>query len=155
MDMTDTTETTIGRPSSYTEEVGNKICERLANGEPLARICRDDDMPAYSTVRKWEDENAAFSALSARAKRDGTHFLADDSLRIADDDQIDTQRAKLMIDTRLRLIGKWNAKAYGDKTAIVGGSPENGDQPIRGVIDVSGMTPEQLAALAGIKVAGE
>lgn len=37
----------------------------------------------------------------------------------------------------------------------VGGSPENGDQPIRGVIDVTGMTPEQLALLAGIKVGGE
>jgi hypothetical protein len=148
------TETKQGRPSSYNQEIADAICERLANGEPLARICKDDDMPAYSTVRKWEDENPTFSALSARAKRDGTHYLADDSLRIADDDTIDTQRAKLMIDTRLRLIGKWNAKAYGDKTTLVGGDPAAGDKPIQ-VMDVSGLTPEQLAALASIKVAGE
>lgn len=142
-----------GRPSSYNDEVAAEICERLANGEPLARICRDDDMPAYSTVRKWEDENAEFSALSARAKRDGTHFLADDSLRIADDEQIDTQRAKLMIDTRLRLIGKWNAKAYGDKTQLVGGDPASGDKPIQ--VDVSGLSTAALAELAGLRVKGE
>jgi len=143
-----------GRPSGYTPEIAEAICERLANGEPLARICRDDEMPAYSTVRKWESENAEFSALSARAKQDGTHFLADDSLRIADDKQIETQRAKLMIDTRLRLIGKWNAKAYGDKVALTGGDPASGDKPIQ-VMDVSELSPDQLAALASIKVDGE
>lgn len=107
-----------GRPSSYDPEVAQEICRLLAMGKPLARICDLEGMPAYSTARKWEDENAEFSALSSRAKRDGTHYLADDSLRIADDPTIDTNRAKLMIDTRLRLIGKWNAKAYGDKLDI-------------------------------------
>jgi hypothetical protein len=72
-------------------------------------------MPSYNTIWRWENENEEFRDLSARAKRNGTHFLADDTLRIADDESIDTNRAKLMIDTRLRLIGKWNAKAYGDK----------------------------------------
>ena len=81
----------------------------------MARICREDDMPGYSTVRKWESENPEFLALSLRAKADGTHFMADDSIRIADDPTIDPQRARLMVDTRLRLIGKWNSRAYGDK----------------------------------------
>jgi hypothetical protein len=75
-------------------------------------------MPGYSTVRRWEDTNEAFRALSLRARLDGTHFMADDSIRIADDVTIDAQRAKLMVDTRLRLIGKWNAKAYGDRQTI-------------------------------------
>ena len=104
-----------GRPSLYTPELADRICQRLSEGEPLARICRDDDMPGYSTVRKWESENPEFLALSLRAKADGTHFMADDSIRIADDPTIDPQRARLMVDTRLRLIGKWNSRAYGDK----------------------------------------
>ena len=41
----------------YSEEVAKRICERLANGEPLAKICRDEDMPDYSTARRWEDSN--------------------------------------------------------------------------------------------------
>jgi hypothetical protein len=61
-----------------------------------------------------------------RAKQNGTHFLADDTLRIADDETIETQRAKLMIDTRLRLIGKWNAKAYGDKVTNEHVGPDGG-----------------------------
>ena len=109
-----------GRPSLYSQELADRICHRLSQGEPLAKICRDDDMPDYSTVRRWEDANEAFRALSLRAKADGTHFMADDSIRIADDLTIDPQRAKLMVDTRLRLIGKWNARSYGDKVALTG-----------------------------------
>lgn len=107
-----------GRPSSFTQEIADEICRELANGKPMARICDRDDMPNYTTVMRWEQDNPEFRQLSARAKQNGTHFLADDALRIADDETIDTQRAKLMIDTRLRLIGKWNAKAYGDKVEM-------------------------------------
>jgi hypothetical protein len=109
---------TMGRPSSYSDQIAGEICRRLATGEPMARICRDDDMPGYTTVMRWEQDNEEFRLLSMRAKQNGTHFLADDALRIADDESIDTNRAKLMIDTRLRLIGKWNAKAYGDKNQV-------------------------------------
>lgn len=109
-----------GRPSSYTEEVGLAICERLMAGTPLKQICSGPDMPHYTTVLKWQRDNAAFSDLSARAKQDGTHALADDSLRIADDMTIDVAHKRVMIDTRMRLIGKWNSKAYGDKLAIGG-----------------------------------
>ena len=115
-----------GRPSKYSDQIASEICRLLASGKPLARICDMDSMPGYTTVRRWEDENAEFRALSTRAKQDGTHFLADDALRIADDEAIDTQRAKLMIDTRLRLIGKWNAKAYGDKLQQEVSGPDGG-----------------------------
>ena len=116
----------MGRPSSYTQEIADEICERLAEGEPLARICRDERMPSYSCVRRWEAENEEFGALSARAKRDGTHYLADDCQGIADDplpDDLDKAKVeiahrKLQIDTRLRLIGKWNRQDYGDKQEV-------------------------------------
>lgn len=68
---------------------------------------------------------------------------------------IDSQMARVEIDARKWFASKFLPKRYGDKTALVGGSPENGDQPIRHAVDVSAMTPEQLAALAGVKVAGE
>lgn len=123
-----------GRPSLYSEEVAKRICERLANGEPLAKICRDEDMPDYSTARRWEDSNEEFRALSLRAKSDGTHFMADDSIRIADDDSIDPQRAKLMVDTRLRLIGMWNRKDYGPKSTTVHEDPQ-GNNPFASLME--------------------
>lgn len=110
--------TKIGRPSGRTPEIVNEIIERLSNGEPLARICADDHMPHFSTVWRWEEADEEFRNLSARAREHGTHFMADDCIRIADDPVLDPQDKRVRIDTRLRLIGKWNAKKYGDATTI-------------------------------------
>lgn len=132
-----------GRPSLFTESLAEEICRRLAMGEPLAKICRDDDMPAYSTVRKWEAENPEFSALSARAKVDGTHYMADECLDIADGDD-DPADKRIRIDTRLRLIGKWNRHVYGEKLAHVGGGKD--DAPIRQshAFDLTAASDEEL-----------
>lgn len=126
----------MGRPSSYTAEVAGAICERIANGEPLKRICADELMPHYSTVRSWMVDKPEFSVLSARAYETGCHALADECLDIADTAKNDwmeleenddvgyrlngenIQRSKLRIDTRMRLIGKWLPKVYGDKQHI-------------------------------------
>lgn len=107
-----------GRPSKKTQEVVDKIIERLAHGEPMARICSDPEMPSFKTVWSWEEDDEEFRKLSARARRYGTHFMADDCLRISDDPSLEPSDKKVRIDTRLRLIGKWNAKAYGDKVSM-------------------------------------
>jgi hypothetical protein len=124
-----------GRPSNYTEELAANICEMLARGTPLVKICELDEMPAYSTVRKWEKVNPEFAALSTRAKQDGTHYLADECLEIADealpDDaekaRIEVPHRKLKIDTRMRLIGKWNAREYGEKVTAEHTGPNGGE----------------------------
>jgi hypothetical protein len=69
-----------------------------------------------------------------RARQHGTHFLAGDCLRISDDPGLEPQDKRVRIDTRLRLIGKWNAKEYGDKIAHVGG--DDSDQPIQHSVSV-------------------
>lgn len=115
-----------GRPSLKTEEVVNEIVERLSNGEPLARICDDDHMPHFSTVWRWESDDEEFRKLSARAREYGTHYMADDCLRIADDDDLEPSDKKVRIDTRIRLIGKWNAKSYGDKQSVEHSGPNGG-----------------------------
>jgi hypothetical protein len=116
-----------GRPSSYSQTVADEICERLGNGEPLKVICRDAHMPGFVTVWRWEQSNEEFRNLSARAREIGTHNMADDCIAIADNPDLDPQDKRIRIDTRLRLIGKWNAKRYGDKTALTGddGGPIN------------------------------
>lgn len=108
----------MGRPSSKTPDVVAEIIERLSNGEPLARICADDHMPHFSTVWRWEDDDEEFCKLSTRAREHGTHFMADDCLRIADDPTLEPPDKKVRIDARLRLIGKWNAKKYGDASTV-------------------------------------
>lgn len=125
----------IGRPSEYNTFTAEAVCELLANGVPLARIARMDEMPSYTTLKKWQREVPEFASLSARAKEDGTHYLGEDSLRIADDLEIDPQHKKIMIDTRLRLIGKWNSRAYGDKIETVHSGEVEIKQITRRIVD--------------------
>lgn len=124
-----------GRPSLKTPEVVEAICERLATGEPLAQICRDEGMPAYRTVKDWIDSDPVVSAGIARARDSGEDVLAAECLEIADDSRNDwmdrraeegdekalqfngehVQRSKLRIETRLKLLAKWNPKKFGEK----------------------------------------
>ena len=116
-----------GRPTSYTPELLKIICDRLAEGEPLAEICRDKGMPHPSTVRSWGKKNEAVSLLIADAREDGEERITANIRRTAKGDAgfstNDVQRDKLIIDTDLKLLAKWNPKKYGEKLAI-GGDPD-------------------------------
>lgn len=119
----------MGRPSDYAQEVADAICARLSEGEPLASICRDEEMPAVRTVSDWKRAHEAFSADIARAREDGFDKLAAQCLDIADETNLDTihtengdrpntewiSRSKLRIETRLKLLAKWDPKRYGEK----------------------------------------
>jgi len=126
-----------GRPSKYTPELAAEICERLATGEPLAQICRDAHMPAFQKVYEWMGRDQELSGAIARAREIGYDKMAEEVLQIADtpvmgqvqtmDDKGSTIRTedmlghrKLQIETRLKLLAKWNPKKYGDRTTLVG-----------------------------------
>jgi len=81
----------------------------------MRSICAMSHMPCLTTIWNWERKHPEFLKHSAQAREYGTHSLADECLSIADDPVLDPQDKKVRIDTRLRLIGKWNAKRYGDK----------------------------------------
>lgn len=114
---------------AYSQEIADTICARLAEGEPLRQICRDADMPAWRTVYDWMEEREDFAARIAHARAIGYDAIASECLEIADDmssDYIETeqgstldrehvQRSKLRIETRLKLLAKWDPKRYGDK----------------------------------------
>lgn len=126
----------MGRPSDFTQAIADEICERLSKGEPLAQICRDDHMPTDRTVRNWQAADTAFSSAIACARETGFDAIAVECLEIADDKSGDVkvvgseenpvevcntefvQRAKLRIDTRLKLLAKWDPKRYGDRVAV-------------------------------------
>lgn len=143
-------ETKLGRPSIYTDEIADEICRRLSEGEPLARIVRDKHMPSFTTVMDWEATNAGFARRSAPARAYGTHYMADDCIRIADDTEIDPAHKRIMVETRIRLIGKWNAAAYGERK-ILAGDP---DAPlIPRTIDPRRLDPDQRELLKQLLLA--
>lgn len=124
-----------------------EICERIANGEPLRQICRDEHMPNWSTVYDWMDADEEFSQRFARAREKGEEAIAAECLDIADDtsqDMIDTaygprlntehvQRSKLRIETRLKLLAKWNPKKWGEKVDLNHGG--QADNPIKTLVE--------------------
>jgi predicted secreted protein len=141
----------IGRPSKYTPEIAQKMCEMLAEGIPLRQICRQEGFPEWRTVYDWmyKDEalgerGTGLSAAIARARDLGYEAIAEECLIIADsprygEKQVMTDQGtattvedmlghrKLQIETRLKLLAKWNPKKYGDRVALAG----DADSPIK------------------------
>jgi hypothetical protein len=113
----------VGRPSTFTQKAADEICERLSKGEPLAVICRDGHMPGYRTVYDWKDADPAFAANIACARDDGYDAIAigtRETARGIGDSTGDVQRDKLIIDTDLKLLAKWDPRRYGDRVALTG-----------------------------------
>lgn len=108
-----------GRPSLYTDKIGEEICAELAAGRTLRQICEDAKMPDERTVRRWAlDVDHPFSPQYARAREVGYARLADELLEIADNDAKEpdaTARDRLRVDTRKWLLSKALPKLYGDK----------------------------------------
>lgn len=123
-----------GRPSLFTQELADRICARLAAGETLRAVCRDEDLPHESTVRLWARDNEAFYTQYAKAREIGYAGLADQLTEIADDKSGDPARDRLRLDTRKWLLSKALPKIYGDKVAHVGGEEE--DNPIRVITEI-------------------
>ena len=107
----------MGRPSSYTPEKVREIGCRLGQGEPLTTICADLGV-CDDTVRNWMAADDDISRAIARAREEGEQsiaFRARQTARGEGDSTGDVQRDKLIIDTDLKLLAKFNPKRWGDK----------------------------------------
>lgn len=154
----------IGRQSTYCQETVGVICERLASGESLRKICSDDDMPAISAVFKWLSDNKTFAEQYARAREVQADTLFDEILEIADNGQNDTYtddqgnirtdqdviaRSRLRVDSRKWMAGKLRPKVYGDKIAI-GGADGLPPIAVQSGPDLSKLSASDLLALEAI-----
>jgi hypothetical protein len=68
---------------AYTSGLAEIICQRLADGESLRRICQDDDMPNRSTVFDWLDRIEGFQAAYDAAHERQGHLMAELALEAA------------------------------------------------------------------------
>ena len=107
-------------------EVWEMVLDRLAAGQALAAICRDEAMPGTSTVYDRIESDEAFAGRFRARKAIGVRAIADDCLAIADEpvapgDATAVANKRVRIDTRLRLAGKWAPKEFGDKVALTDG----------------------------------
>lgn len=151
----------MAEPITYSIQIAERICDELAGGKSLKRVCEDEGFPNYATVRRWEKAHPAFLELSNSARDIGCHLMADECLQIADDGRNDwmssngeddagwkfngehVQRSKLRIETRLKLLAKWMPKVYGEKLEHSG--PGGGPIPIT-AIEIVQVAPKQEPA---------
>ena len=111
----------IGRPSKYSDEMAENICEKIANGRSLRSICAEDGMPTTSTVCKWLIENKEFSEQYARARTRQADYFFEEIVEIADSVEADSaavMKARLQVDARKWAASKIAPKKYGDKTEL-------------------------------------
>ena len=133
---------TMGRPSTYDPNVARQICEQLSEGIPLRQICRQEGFPAWRTVYDWMRKDQALATAIAHARDLGYDAIAEDCLNIADtpflgeevsesEDEKGVKRVtikkvdmlghrRLQVETRLKLLAKFNPKKYGDKVELSG-----------------------------------
>lgn len=109
----------MARPSDYTPELGDLICDGISRKTPLARLCdEDDNLPSPRTVYRWLRTNTEFCQNYTRAKEDQADYLVEEALTIADDAGIEPADKRIRVDTRKWIASRFNAKKYGDKQYI-------------------------------------
>ena len=106
-----------GRPSTFTQEVADRICLELMGGKSLRSTCAGAGMPCPTTVYNWLVQYPAFMEHYARAREVQTDVLADEVITIADTEP-DPHKARVMIDARKWLAGKLRPKKYGDRVEV-------------------------------------
>lgn len=83
----------MGRPSKYTEELAQKICDLIREGKSERQICKMPNMPTAMTLRRWKEGNPGFCAQSARAREESAEKFNDELLDLQDElnDQLQTR----------------------------------------------------------------
>ncbi|KZC17026.1 hypothetical protein RHOFW510R12_01465 [Rhodanobacter sp. FW510-R12] len=108
------------------------ICARLATGEPMTVVCRDIGVPV-KTVNDWRLQDEGIREQFHAARDDGYDAIAHRTRATArgkgeskgGDSTGDVQRDKLIIDTDLKLLAKWDPRRYGDKVQLANGDGTN------------------------------
>lgn len=142
----------MGIPTTFTQEIADKIYEQLIEGRSLREICSDPDMPPESTVRTWvSDDREGFAAQYARARDlnadaefDGIVALSDESPQFTPDGRVDpgwVSWQKNRIDARKWTLARKSPKKYGDKISNEHSGP-NGAPLAPPVINVTFVDPE-------------
>lgn len=119
-------------PAKRNKELEAAVLHRMSEGEPLTQIGRD--LGFHPTAwREWCRADKALDIAHARARADGFDAIAESALMIANtpiegeetttkaNGDVEVRRGdmlghrKLQIETRLKLLAKWDPKRYGDK----------------------------------------
>ena len=138
-----------GRPSTFDQQVADRICELMAEGNDMGTICEMAGMPSRSTVSRWAAARPDFAEQCARAREALADFELDRLKRIAEEcteENVNSTRVKLN-HYQWRLM-KIAPRRYGDRVQTEITGPNGGPMQVQALtIDARALQPEHREAL--------
>ena len=126
----------VGRPSTYTPELTDKICALLAEGKSVRYIADLDGMPVSSTIFEWLRKIPEFTEQYEKAKEESADALVAEMLDIASEmpmiyeanaegqmvatklDSAGVARNRLRVDVIKWQASKLKPKKYSEKSVL-------------------------------------
>lgn len=96
------------------------ILEGMSKGQTLTSLCAQWDLHP-TTWNDWCADDEGLGIAHAHARDAGYDAIASalrETARGTGESTKDVQRDKLIIDTDLKLLAKWDPKRYGDKQQV-------------------------------------
>lgn len=123
-----------GQPLTYTEALGQEICDAVAtSSQSLAKLCDNNPRwPSFVTIYNWRNRFAEFNVAFVRAMQMRAAMFMDEIVAITDDAENDlievegkmlpnpvsVQRARLRCDFRLQVAKRLDPNTWGDKLDV-------------------------------------
>lgn len=132
-----------GRPTLYSKELCDAICELIAIGLTLRQIDRLESFPSKTTMCSWLVKYDDFRTSYTRAMEIRALVQLDEIQEIADDgtndyveietrhgskiilDSEHVQRSRLRVDTRIKMLEKLQPRKYGAKLDLNHDTPKD------------------------------
>jgi hypothetical protein len=108
----------MGRPSSYSQELADEICNRLSHGETLRTIIASSPhLPSRTTIYRWNADNENFRNQYTKARAEQADYYAE---LIVDESYSshDAAIGRLRVDALKWAASKMAPKKYGEKIEI-------------------------------------
>jgi hypothetical protein len=131
--------------TAWAPEIGQAICDMIAEGGVLKAICQREDMPTLKIVREWIRERPGFAQALREVERVRLYAWEDELLIKARDDSKDrapkdngfapdptaVARAKLLCDTLARLLKAHYPSRWGDASILTVQQPETNSTDLK------------------------
>ena len=136
----------VGRPSSYSQELADTICSRVAAGDDVKGICASVGI-SLSVLHLWREKYPDFMEAYGRARHRSGEASESRVQSILDDaraGKIDANTARVLLDGEKWLAAKRAPRTHGDRVEVEhSGAIQGGLGPV-----VIQMTAHQPAAPA-------
>lgn len=139
----------MGRPSSYTPVLAERVLSKLAELGSLRKVMADaeergdDTMPDQATVYRWLAAHPEFREHYTRAREAADEPVSDEMERVAYDPSLSSDQKRVMIDTLKWTLARRAPRKWGDSVTLKGDK----DNPLR-VATSKDLDDAALAAIA-------